>query len=351
MQRWMGYKVHSHLSNREQIICVYLHTHQTPSENTYALSITAMCFGEMGNWGLGLNNLTLKNSNTNHHLSRGFFLYARYVPHNIPNHHNNPVLTFSHHQDSWDSEGKELAKEDLNSSHFQLRLREILLKTSKHTEGRVRCLRIKQKPKKHVKGKKNSRWTLHGTLRKEGKIFLPITIATSWNKPNLVEQNSNHFIILTDLVGQKSGKGTAEIAYLCSSMSGPSARQTWRLEVTPCLGSRTTFRHFHSRLVRMLAATWDRSWSCQPEHLYTPLHVTSASSQSGNLREVDSFTWQPRASKAGVPADKAGIAMSLLAWPPKITQCHFWYIPLFRSESQPLKIKPHSLLTIFQAMK
>lgn len=38
-------------------------------------------------------------------------------------------------------------------SHFQLRLREILLKTSKHTECRVEHLRIKQKPEKYVKGK------------------------------------------------------------------------------------------------------------------------------------------------------------------------------------------------------
>ena len=84
--------------------------------------------------------------------------------------------------------------------------------------------------------------------------------------------------MLTVLVGQKSGKGTAEVACLCPSMSGPSTGKACRLEVTQWLGSRTIYRHFHSCLVWMLAATWDRSWICQPEHLYTSTHMTWASS-------------------------------------------------------------------------
>lgn len=67
-------RVFSHSCNREQRTHVHPCTHTNFPQEHHALSVRAMCFGHIRNWGLGLKNLSLRTSNTNYHLSSGCLL-------------------------------------------------------------------------------------------------------------------------------------------------------------------------------------------------------------------------------------------------------------------------------------
>lgn len=81
----------SSMSDREQTTGVGPYTHTPSLWEHRALSVRTTWVGQMGSWGLGLHNLSLKTSNTKYHLSSQCLLYTRWSFYNISNFHNKPI--------------------------------------------------------------------------------------------------------------------------------------------------------------------------------------------------------------------------------------------------------------------
>lgn len=90
------------------------------------------------------------------------------------------------------------------------------IKTSKHTECRVRHLRIKQKPEKYVKGK-NKRWTLYRALRRR-KPCLQLLLLSIIKQTKFSGIEQQPFYYSHSSCGPEIWKGLTEVACRCPSM-------------------------------------------------------------------------------------------------------------------------------------
>ena len=135
---------------------------------------------------------------------------------------------------------------------------------------------------------KNKRWTLYRTLRQEGKGLSSSYYWYIINQTKCGGIKQWPFYYVHTFVSRKFGMGTAEMACLCSSISGALAGKTWRLGVMQGLEYGTNLRHFHSCLFLLPAAAGDLNENCQSENPYMPLQVTWASPLAGLQ------VWQPQ---------------------------------------------------------